>query len=49
MESLQLRDKMTEEDRIHRQNEEQGQTKFTTLQRIRAGSTRSRVSFFEEL
>ncbi len=40
---------MSAEDIIHRDNEEKGETKFNTLQRIRRGTTKTRVSFFEEL
>eukprot|EP00050_Salpingoeca_kvevrii_P021326 m.109160 g.109160 ORF g.109160 m.109160 type:complete len:580 (-) comp9291_c0_seq1:22-1761(-) len=49
MADLQLKDNMTEEDHLHAAKAESGETKFDTLRRIRQGSTRSRISFFEEL
>ncbi len=36
-------------DRLHREQAEQGETKYSTIQKVKRGSTQSRVAFFEEL
>ena len=42
-------DMMTTMDRIHRDQQDQGNTKYSTIQKIKRGSTHSRVEIFEEL
>lgn len=39
--------KETENDRIHRQNLEEGRDKYQTLKNIRKGNTTRRVDLFE--
>ncbi|XP_064612057.1 merlin-like [Liolophura sinensis] len=49
IEVLKVEEKQTDMDRLHDENVEKGESKYSTLRRIRLGTTRSRVSFFEEL
>ncbi len=36
-------------DQLHREQLEQGDTKYSTIQKVKRGSMQSRVAFFEEL
>jgi len=36
-------------DAYHREQAEQGDTKYSTIQKVKRGSMQSRVAFFEEL
>merc|ERR1711879_405078 len=49
IEDLKRDDKITELDKIHRQQQHQGDNKYSTIQKVKRGSTSSRVAFFEEL
>ncbi|XP_064619967.1 merlin-like isoform X2 [Lineus longissimus] len=49
IEVLKVEEKQTQMDQIHEENSQKGETKFTTLKKIRGGTTKSRVAFFEEL
>jgi merlin protein len=40
---------MTPLDIVHLERQEQGNTKYSTIQKVKRGSTQSRVAFFEEL
>ena len=40
---------MTTMDRLHRDQQDQGNTKYSTIQKIKRGTTQSRVEIFEEL
>lgn len=42
-------DKVTPFDRIHEQNVNRGDTKYSTLKKTKSGTTKARVSFFEAL
>ena len=42
-------EKMTILDNIHREQQDQGNTKYSTIQKVKRGSAHSRVAFFEEL
>ena len=46
---LKVEDKLTPLDRIHDENVNRGETKYSTLRRTRSGTTKARVAFFEEL
>ena len=46
---LKVEDKLTPFDRIHDENVNRGETKYSTLRRTRSGTTKARVAFFEEL
>ncbi|KAG1691203.1 Merlin [Nymphon striatum] len=49
IEVLKIEDKETLMDIIHEENVAKGETKYSTLRKIKAGTTKSRVAFFEEL
>ena len=49
IETLKVEEKTTNLDRLHLENIQRGQDKYHTLQRIRNGTTGSRVAFFEGL
>ena len=49
IDELKVDDNETTMDRIHREQTEQGQTKYSTIQKVKRGSTQSRVEIFEEL
>ncbi|XP_067943468.1 merlin-like isoform X1 [Watersipora subatra] len=49
MDILKVEEKQTVLDRLHDENLQRGDTKYQTLQKTSAGSTKSRVAFFEEL
>lgn len=49
IEDLKRDDKLSELDKIHRQQKDQGETKYSTIQKVKRGSASSRVAFFEEL
>lgn len=49
MDVLKVEEKQTSLDRLHDENLQRGDTKYQTLQKTSAGSTKSRVAFFEEL
>jgi len=40
---------MTTIDRLHRDQQDQGNTKYSTIQKVKRGTTQSRVEIFEEL
>ena len=40
---------MTTMDRLHRDQQDQGNTKYATIQKVKRGTTQSRVEIFEEL
>jgi merlin protein len=42
-------DNITNLDNLHREQQDQGNTKYSTIQKVKRGSTNSRVAFFEEL
>ncbi|XP_035690365.1 merlin-like [Branchiostoma floridae] len=49
IEVLKDEDKETQYDKLHNINVEMGETKYSTLKRIKAGTAKARVAFFEEL
>lgn len=49
IEELKVDDNMTNMDKIHREQQDQGNTKYSTIQKIKRGTTHSRVEIFEEL
>ena len=49
IEVLKVEDKTTDLDKLHEENVKRGDNKYQTLQKIKAGTTKSRVAFFEEL
>lgn len=49
IEDLKRDDQVTLEDKIHRQQQHQGENKYSTIQKVKRGSASSRVAFFEEL
>lgn len=49
IEDLKRDDKISELDKIHRQQQHQGENKYSTIQKVKRGSASSRVAFFEEL
>ena len=46
---LRVDEKSTALDKIYEEKENRGETKYSTLRRTKSGSTKARVSFFEEL
>eukprot|EP00092_Neocalanus_flemingeri_P021558 GFUD01023381.1.p1 GENE.GFUD01023381.1~~GFUD01023381.1.p1 ORF type:complete len:674 (+),score=261.61 GFUD01023381.1:337-2358(+) len=49
IDDLKLDEKVTELDKIHSQQRTEGENKYSTIQKVKRGSTSSRVAFFEEL
>jgi len=49
IDELKVEDKLTPLDLVHLERQEQGNTKYSTIQKVKRGSTQSRVAFFEEL
>eukprot|EP00090_Calanus_glacialis_P003058 TRINITY_DN12211_c0_g1_i2.p1 TRINITY_DN12211_c0_g1~~TRINITY_DN12211_c0_g1_i2.p1 ORF type:complete len:671 (-),score=235.83 TRINITY_DN12211_c0_g1_i2:322-2334(-) len=49
IDDLKLDEKVTELDKIHSQQKNEGENKYSTIQKVKRGSTSSRVAFFEEL
>ena len=49
IDKLKVDEKMTILDNIHREQQDQGNTKYSTIQKVKRGSAHSRVAFFEEL
>lgn len=49
IEVLKVEEKQTQLDRLHEENVERGENKYSTLRKIKCGTTKSRVAFFEEL
>ena len=49
IDKLKVEEKMTILDNIHREQQDQGNTKYSTIQKVKRGSAHSRVAFFEEL
>jgi len=49
IDELKVEEKMTPLDLVHVERTEQGNTKYSTIQKAKRGSTQSRVAFFEEL
>ncbi|RWS30407.1 merlin-like isoform X2 [Leptotrombidium deliense] len=46
---LKVDERLTPMDRIHEENVNKGENKYSTLRRTKSGSTKARVAFFEEL
>lgn len=46
---LKVEEKLTPFDRIHDDNVDKGENKYSTLRRSRSGTTKARVAFYEEL
>lgn len=46
---LKVEEKLTPYDRIHDDNVDKGENKYSTLRRTRSGTTKARVAFYEEL
>ncbi|CAG7837019.1 unnamed protein product [Allacma fusca] len=49
IEGLKLEEKQTQYDILHQEQVLSGENKYSTLRKIKSGSTKSRVAFFEEL
>ncbi|TRY64340.1 hypothetical protein TCAL_00844 [Tigriopus californicus] len=49
IEELKVDEKVSYLDQIHSEQQEQGENKYSTIQKVKRGSTSSRVAFFEEL
>ncbi|XP_074641113.1 merlin-like [Tubulanus polymorphus] len=49
IEVLKVEEKQTNFDRFHEENVQKGDNKHSTLQKIKSGTTKARVAFFEEL
>jgi len=49
IDDLKLDEKETGLDKIHSQQRNEGENKYSTIQKVKRGSTTSRVAFFEEL
>jgi len=49
IDDLKLDEKVTELDKLHSQQQTEGENKYSTIQKVKRGSTSSRVAFFEEL
>ena len=49
IDDLKVDDKVSLIDQLHKEQEELGDDKYTTIQKVKRGSTQSRVAFFEEL
>lgn len=49
IEVLKVEEKQTQLDRIHEETSQKGENKYSTLRKVKSGSARTRVAFFEEL
>lgn len=49
IEVLKVGEKQSELDHLHEEQVRLGETKYSTLRKVKSGSTKSRVAFFEEL
>ena len=49
IDKLKVEEKMTILDNIHQEQQDQRNTKYSTIQKVKRGSANSRVAFFEEL
>lgn len=49
IDELKVDENMTVLDNIHREQQDEGTTKYSTIQKVKRGTTTSRVAFFEEL
>ncbi|XP_015784229.1 merlin-like [Tetranychus urticae] len=49
IEVLKVEDRLTSMDRIHEENLNRGDNKYSTLRRTKSGTTKARVAFFEDL
>jgi merlin protein len=49
IEELKVDDKVSVLDQLHKEQQEQGDTKYSTIQKVKRGSMQSRVAYFEEL
>merc|ERR1719319_2192640 len=49
IDDLKLDEKVTELDKLHSQQQTEGENKYSTIQKVKRGSTSSRVAFFDEL
>jgi len=49
IEGLKVGDKQSELDHLHEEQVRLGENKYSTLKKVKSGSTKARVAFFEEL
>jgi len=49
IEDLKVEDQLSDLDKLHSEQQTQGENKYSTIQKVKRGSTSSRVAFFEEL
>ncbi len=49
IEELKVDDRVSVLDQLHKEQQESGDNKYSTIQKVKRGSTQSRVAFFEEL
>ena len=49
IDELKVDDNMTPMDNLHKEQLEQGNTKYSTIQKVKRGTTHSRVTIFEQL
>lgn len=49
IEELKVDDQLSPLDQLHKEQQEQGDTKYSTIQKVKRGSMQSRVAYFEEL
>jgi len=49
IEDLKVEENQSELDKLHSEQQNQGENKYSTIQKVKRGSTQSRVAFFEEL
>lgn len=49
IEVLKVDEKQTELDQLHEEQVRMGETKYSTLKKVKSGSTKARVAFYEEL
>ena len=49
IDKLKVDDNVTNMDKLHKEQQDQGNNKYSTIQKVKRGSTQSRVEIFEEL
>ena len=49
IDKLKVDDNLTNMDKLHKEQQDQGNNKYSTIQKVKRGSTQSRVEIFEEL
>ena len=49
IDDLKVDEKVSVLDQLHQEQQESGDNKYSTIQKVKRGSTQSRVAFFEEL